>query len=251
MVGKVSLQDTSSCRTPPRTVAETASDASGHWVIRHPDPSTYRVVAESEGYVPRVILGLILFDDEPQWKFLDSALAKPITLSGRITDGSGKPLQGAGVSIQEVTLASGEIYEPPIGFTPMADEDGRFSEEVPAGKATLWPYLSGWCGPSLKVSIPQTGISLRMIRTADVRVTVDFTGTTQPQLYRVSIEPDGDKVEGMHDQWAHITDCQLTFHDVYPGRYLIRGQPEDGEKTAPLKVELVSGKKAEVTLRAK
>jgi hypothetical protein len=247
---RVSLQNTLNCRTGPNTVAETSTDAQGHWIIRHSTVSAYRVVAESAGYVPRVVDALLL-DGTPQWKSIKCILVRPVTVSGTITDETGKGLPYVRVSIQDVRPEFGGVYVAPNGFAPSTDDAGRFLAEVPAGKATLFPSASGWCGPKLEIIAPSSDSTLRMIRTSEVRVTVDFTGTTKPQLYRVSIAPEKDDVD-MLNQWAHINDDnQLTFRNVHPGRYIIRGQVEGGAMSRPVTVKLESGKKSEIDLMAK
>ncbi|WP_435008760.1 carboxypeptidase-like regulatory domain-containing protein [Tundrisphaera lichenicola] len=250
LVGKVILQDNASCRTAPYTVAQTETDAKGHWVLRHATPSTYRVIAEAEGHLPRVVDYLTL-DDEPQYKPIDCVLARPVPVSGRVTDDAGHPFPGGRVYIREVMLDSGDVYESPEEFTAEVDTNGLFVGEVPAGKATVWPYCQGWCSPILSIKSPASGIALKFVRTSEVRVTVEFPGQPVDQ-YRISIEPDGEKVAGMHDQWAHAYENRKTFHDVQPGRYIIRGRPEsdEGGEVSTL-VELKSGKKVDVVLRAR
>jgi Carboxypeptidase regulatory-like domain len=246
---KVILQNTLNCRSGPNTVAETTTDAEGHWVIRHSTVSAYRVVAESEGHVPRVVDTLLL-DGEPQWKSIKCILVRPVIVSGTITDETGKGLPYVRANFQDVRPDCGGVYEAPNGFAPITDAAGRFFALLPAGKATLFPYAYGWCGPKLQIITPNSDIALRMIRTSEVRVTVDFTGKTKPQLYRVTIEPEKD-VAGINNQWAHINDDnQLTFRNVHPGRYVIRGQVEGGAMSGPVNVELESGKKSEIALKA-
>lgn len=252
LVGRISLQDVASCRTGPETVALVSSDAQGRWVLHHPTPSYYRLVAESEGFVPRLV-GRITLDAGPQWKFFETTLARPVTVSGRVTDETGRLLEGARVNLTELRLSSGELYETPEVLSAEVDDSGRFSAQVPPGKATLWPYLSGWCrpGPGLTVTLPTADVALTMVRTAEVRITVQFPGPPAPR-YRVSIAPEDKMVVGMHQQWVHLTRNPVRFTDVQPGRYIIRGFPESDETgEVPVSVTLESGKTSEVTLRAK
>ena len=94
-----------------------------------------------------------------------------------------------------------------------------------------------------------------MLKSASLRVTVDFTGKERPEGYMVSIKPEGGGAVGSYGGSGNIdAKNQMTFEIVPPGRYVLRGQPNPGssnEQTDPLTVDLIGGQVSEVTLKAK
>ena len=94
-----------------------------------------------------------------------------------------------------------------------------------------------------------------MIKSASVRITVDFTGVDRPQRYLVEMEPEGGAAVGKWSGSGHIDDeNQITFKHVPPGRYVLHGHPNPssaGQQTERLTLDLVGGKASEVTLSAK
>jgi hypothetical protein len=68
-------------------------------------------------------------------------------------------------------------------------------------------------------------------------------------------EPEGGNAIGTYGGSGHINDKnQMTFENVPPGRYVLRGQPNPGsakQQTDPVTVDLKGGKTAEIKLSAK
>ena len=216
-----------------------------------------RVVVEADGFVPRVA-GYARFDDQPRWQSYDCGLARPAPVSGRVTDEAGKPLEGVDVRLDNVQPESGGRYESPLEYTFKTDAEGRFrAEQVPMGTATIWLHKPGYCRPGLGLPIttPKDDVELQMMKSASVRVTVDFTGKERPAGYMVSIAPEGGEVVGSYGGSGNIdARNQMTFEIVPPGRYILRGRPNPGsddEETEPVTVDLKGGQAAEVTLKAK
>ena len=125
------------------------------------------------------------------------------------------------------------------------------------GTATIWVHKPGYCRPGLGLPIatPKGDVELQMMKSASVRVTVDFTGKERPEGYMVSIEPEGGEVVGSYGGSGNIdAKNQMTFEIVPPGRYVLRGRPNPGsddEQTEPVTVDLKGGQASEVTLKAK
>jgi Carboxypeptidase regulatory-like domain len=238
-------------------VAETKSDAQGHWVLKKAPAFWVRVVVvDAKGFVPRVA-GYAQFDDQPRWQSYDCALARPAPVSGRILDEDGKPLSDVVVRLDNVLPASGGRYESPAGYTYNTDAEGRFrAEAVPAGTATIWPQKPGYCRPGLGLPIttPKDGVELKLMKSCSVRVTVDFTGKDRPAGYNVKIEPEGGETVGTYGGSGNINvKNQISFEDVPPGRYVLRGRPNPGssnEEAEPVTVELKGGQAFDVTLKA-
>jgi hypothetical protein len=238
-------------------VAEAKADAQGHWVLRKAPEGWVRVVVEADGFVPRVA-GYARFDGQPRWQSYESGLARSAPVSGRVTDDAGKPLAEVSVRLGDVQPESGGQYDSPLEYTFKTDADGRFrADPVPAGKATVWVHKAGYCRPGLGLPIttPKADVELRMIQSSSVRVAVDFADKPRPEGYMVSIAPEGGEAIGTYGGSGNIDDKnQMTFKDVPPGRYVLRGQPNPSsgdQRTEPVTVDLKGGQAAEVTLKAK
>jgi hypothetical protein len=238
-------------------VAETKADAKGHWVLRKAPAGWVRVVVEAQGFVPRVA-GYARFDEQPRWQSYDSALSRSAPVSGRITDEDGKPLADVEVRLDNVQPTSGGRYESPSAYTFRTDAEGRFRvEQVPVGKATVWLHKPGYCRPGLgqPITTPKGDVELKMMKSSSVRVTVDFTGKERPDGYMIKIEPEGGEAVGKYGGSGNIdVKNRMSFENVPPGRYVLRGQPNPGssdEQTEPVTVDLKGGHASEVTLMAK
>jgi hypothetical protein len=239
------------------TVAEAATDVAGRWVLKKAPPGSYRVVIEADGFVPRV-LGYATIDAEPRWQAFDGGLARPARVTGRVTDDAGAPLADVEVRLQDVTASPGGRYESCVSYTLKTGADGRFrTEQLPVGRTTIWLYKPGYCRPGLgrQITTPADGIELSMVKSARVVVTVDFTGKQRPAGYMVSIEPQGGNAVGTYGGSGNINaKNQMTFDNVPPARYVIRGRPNPSsgnQETEPVMIDLKGGKTAEVKLSAK
>jgi hypothetical protein len=238
-------------------VAEAKADFQGHWVLIKAPAGWVRVVVEADGFVPRVA-GYARFDDQPWWQSFDCGLARPGTVSGRVTDDADRPLEGVDVRLDNVQPESGGRYESSLEYTVKTDAEGRFrAEQVPRGTATIWLHKPGYCRPGLGLPIatPRDDVALQMMKAASVRVTVDFTGKERPTGYIVSIAPEGGEVVGSYGGSGNIdARNQMTFEIVPPGRYVLRGRPNpgsDAEESERVTVELKGGQATEVTLKAR
>jgi hypothetical protein len=94
-----------------------------------------------------------------------------------------------------------------------------------------------------------------MMKTASVRVTVDFTSKERPAERILGIAPGGGEVVGSYGGSGNIdARNQMTFEFVPPGRYVLRGRPNpgsDAEETGLVTVDLKGGQAAEISLKAK
>jgi hypothetical protein len=238
-------------------VAEAKADAQGHWVLKKAPAGWVRVVVEADGFVPKVA-GYARFDAQPRWQSYDCGLARPAVVSGRVTDEAGKPLEGVDVRLGNVQPASGGRYQSPVEPTAKTDAEGRFRlDQVPVGTASVWLHKPGYYGPGLGLPIatPKGDVELQMMRSASVRVTVDFTGKERPAGYMVNLEPEGGNVVGSYGGSGNIdARNQMTFEILPPGRYVLWGRPNpgsDAEQTESVTVDLKGGQASEVTLKAK
>jgi hypothetical protein len=93
------------------------------------------------------------------------------------------------------------------------------------------------------------------MKSVRVRVTVDFSGKERPAGYLVIIEPEGGEAVGKYSGSGNIDVVnRITFEEVPPGRYVLRGQPNPStgdQQTESVTVDLKGGELSEVTLKAK
>jgi hypothetical protein len=238
-------------------VSEVKTDAQGHWVLKKAPSGWLRIVVEADGFVP-LIVGYAQFDEQPRWQSYDCGLARSVTVSGRVTDPDGKPMEGVDVRLDNVQPASGGRYKTPDDYKFKTGADGRFrAEQVPAGTASVWLHKPGYVRPGLgqAITTPNTDVELQMMKAASVRVTVDFTGKARPEGYIVSMKPEGGEIVGSYGGSGNIdAKNQMTFQIVPPGRYILSGRPNPGsekEETEAVAVDLKGGQAAEVTLKAR
>jgi hypothetical protein len=162
------------------------------------------------------------------------------------------------VRLGDVVSGADGRYESPHEYRSQTDANGQFRlEQVPVGSATIWPHKAGYCRPGLgqPITTPAKEVALHMMKSARVRVTVDFTGRDRPAGYIVHMEPEGGAAVGKWSGSGNIdAENRLSFDDVPPGRYVLHGQPNPSaanEHTEPLTIELKGGQTSEVRLPAK
>jgi hypothetical protein len=237
--------------------AEAAADTQGRWVLKKAPAGWHRVVVEADGYGPRVV-GYVRFDDQPGWHAFHCGLSRLASVSGRIADDAGKPLADVEVRLADVVSGRDGRYESAQEYSSKTDADGRFRfDQVPVGKATIRLHKSGYCRPGLghPITTPAQDVGLEMIRSARVRVAVDFTRTKRPAAYIVHMEPEEGEAVGKWSGSGNVhANNQISFDDVPPGRYVVRGQPNPSsrnQQTEPLTIDLKGGQTTQVTLSAK
>jgi len=239
------------------TVSQTVTDPQGRWVIKKTPSGWFRVVIEADGYVPRVV-GYAQFDDQPGWHSYDGGPARPAPVTGRVTDDAGKPLADVEVRFHDVASIVDGRYESPNEYLSKTDADGRFrADQIPVGRATIWIHKPGYTRPGLGLAIatPTQDVELVMTQSAQVRITVDFTGAKRPKGYLVKMEPEGGAAIGKWSASGEIdAKNQILYDNVPPGLYVIQGQPNPSsgdQQSQPIKLDLKGGQTAEVTLSAK
>lgn len=233
------------------------ADAQGQWVIKRAPDGWYRVVVEADRHAPRVA-GYAKLDDQPRWRSYRCGLAPAAEVSGSVVDDVGQPLADVEARLMNVTAGNDGRYESPHEYQSRTDGDGRFHfDHVPVGSATVRLRRSGYCRPGLgqPITMPASDVVLHMMKAARVQVSVDFAGRSRPAAYIVHIEPEGGEVVGKWSGSGSINaENQITFEDIPPGPYVVRGQPNPStadQQTKSVNVQLLGGQTAEVTLSAK
>ena len=237
-------------------MAEAVADAQGRWVLKKTPAGWHRVVVEADDYVARVA-GYVQFEPA-RLAFLRLRAVSSCAVSGHIVDDAGKPLADVEVRLTDVASGASGYYESPQEYQSSTDADGRFHfDQVPIGTATIRLRRPGYCRPGLGLPIttPTKDVALQMRKSASVLVTVEFTATTRPAGYIVSIEPEGGPEVGSYGGSGQIdANNQMSFDDVPPGRYVLKGQPNPStadQQTEPLSIELKGGEMAKIKLSAK
>ena len=240
-------------------VAEEArGDAKGHWVLKNVPSGWFRVLVGADGHVPRVV-GFATVGDQARWMGMDTALAAPAPVSGRVTDAEGRPLPEVDVRFDDVAIGSGERYETPRDETALkTDSDGRFRNDLlPVGTSTIWIHKPGYCRPGLglKISMPKDDVALTMMKSGAFHVRVDFGGKAKPGDYIVQLQPEGgDKVGSFGGSASVDAEGRTKFTDVPPGRYVLTGKPNpssSNDASEPVTIDLQGGKTEEVTIKAR
>ena len=239
------------------TVLSVDTDAQGKWVIKSAPEGWHQVVAISPGYVSRIIAYLTI-KKEPLWVGVNSGLSKPGPIEGVVLDAEGKPLAGAKVVLADVVAEPGGLYSTVTGETVMTDAEGRFhTDQLPLGTLRIWSHLTGYCliglGPNVKT--PASDLKLVMHKAAQIEVVVEFNKSQRSEGYIVEIEPEGGSVVGSWGGSGNIDAANtITFKNVPPGRYVLKGRPNPGsanQETEPQTIELVGGETEPVVLDAK
>lgn len=228
----------------------------GAWVIKNTPPGRYRLSAQADGYVARVI-DYGFSDEQPRWKSYDISLSMPGKITGKVVDDAGEPLADAQVRLGDLKAAASR-YEVVVEAKASTGADGTYVlENLPIGTASIWVHKAGYCCPGLgpAIAIPAKDLQLTMLKSAKLKVTVGFGAVKRPAGYVVRLEPAGGAGVGMWSGSGSINDAnQIAFEDVPPGSYVLTGQPNPGgadEQTKPLAIELKSGQSLEIVLTAK
>ena len=268
-------------------VAQTIADAEGHWVVKNVPAGWHRLMLVADGYLPRWVDNRIT-DGQPGWHFFDRGLSRPGVVLGRALDKAGQPLADVEVRLDGDVVGPDSDYWPAHKYVTKTDAGGRFRfDQVPVGNATIRVRRSGYClsGGVQPVTTPATHIVLSLVKSAQVRVTVDFTGTRRPETYLVEIQPaEGGAALPTWEQLQHCVTMahtdrlatdgvwvelrpieandQIDFNGVPPGKYVVQGWPSrfgpGGQSTPftgidrskPLVIDVKAGQTAEVTLPA-
>ncbi len=89
----------------------------------------------------------------------------------------------------------------------------------------------------LEVTTPARDLKLEMLKSSNIEVVVEFGDKKRPEGYIVEIEPEGGSVVGSWGGSGNIDKANtITFKNVPPGKYVLKGRPNPGsanEETEP------------------
>jgi hypothetical protein len=238
-------------------VSEATADDQGHWVLKSVPSGWFRIVADADGYVERV-LSYLRTDEQPRWHFYEGRLSRPTTVAGHVIDDADEQLADVEVRLMDATSGDGGRYETPEALSVHTDAHGEFHlENVPLGSATVISSKSGYCRPGLgaPITTPKNDVELQMIRSGEITVTVRFSGTVRPEQYLVELGPKGGAAVGKWGGSASVdSKHQVVFKDIPPGRYVVHGHPNPStadQNTDPIAVEVLGGQAIDLELQAR
>lgn len=253
--GKVWLQDIDpKSDAKGHVAAESATDSTGDWTLKNMPRGWYQVVADSPGYVPRII-GYVRPTDNPKWQRFDATLAQGGKVAGRVTQADGTPLDAVRVRLRNTAPADGGRYRSPKPFETQTNAQGEFELMAPVGSASIGIYKDGWVRPGLgpDVSVHADSVDLQMSRSSQITVLVQFETADVPKQYMVELEPVGGNVVGSWGGSATIDDKnQHTFKNIPPGRYELWGHPNpssEREHTPRIQLDLKGGDEVLKTIK--
>lgn len=233
------------------------SDAEGHWVMTKTPEGWFRLVARHDAFVPRVF-SYEKYRGEPRWYEYHTRLVGGANVTGRVEDAEGQPLAGVTVRLIDTTVADDTSYNSPEEFSLTTDATGKFAfDGVPSGKVAIGLGKEGYCRPGLRpvVPAPSQDLSLKMLKSAQLKVRVNFSATPRPRGYLVSIEEQGGAKVGSWGGSANLKpEGFVEFKNIPPGLYVVKGRPNPGssrEETDPKLLELKGGEQIELELVAK
>ena len=245
-------------------VAQTITDGQGHWVLKNVPAGCRRLTIAAEGYMPRSLYAPNT-DGQPGWHFFERGLSRPGVVTGRVLDKtSDQPLVNVEIRLKGDASGPAADYWRMNRYVTMTDADGYYRfEQVPNGTGTLRVRHGSYCLPSsiLKLTTPARDVDLRLVKSAKLHVTVDFTGTDRPETYLVMVRSaDGGAALPSQEQLqntvtlvhnAHYAtdglrveirpidnNKQVSFTVVPPGKYILEGWPSrfgPGGRSTPFK----------------
>jgi len=264
-VSRINVSDFIDLSKPSmRPLITTFTDESGQYEFRDVRPGRYRVGARMNGHVPMGFdrprasaLGRLIAVASERINGVDITLPRLGAVSGRITDESGSPIEGALVTIVETRFEDGRrvLVQPSgVGVRPSDDrgqyrvfgiEPGRYFVRAGAGDpgglryglatgSEMPGYMSSFfpgtpvaadaasvdVGPSGNV----TGVDFPLVRTATATVSGRIL-MAQNQTFggRLEISPRwrGELVAAGSSGAIVDRDGRFEFRDVAPGEYVI------------------------------
>ena len=208
------------------------ADAAGNFEILQLSPGAFEVHAASRRSSASVSVEL----EEGSERYLDILLEEGLTVSGRVVDPSGRPVEGAIVNVWGGDLCWAR-----------SDEDGLFAVHAPGfprGRGIIEASRFGLHGPRLFCDVPSSGNVITMAPAPVIAGRVSARERENIPPCRVTaVRMDGKDGEfwGSPDAAGRFTAA------LPPGRYFLHAEAEDFTGTR-LHVDLAPGERREVVL---
>jgi hypothetical protein len=234
--------------------ASAEADGLGAFEVKRIPAGSYYVSVSAEGYAPRAA-GFEAFTGNA-FREINVELAPEATLSGTVTDDSGKPVKGAKLRPTPMAI-DGRGYTAPERAEAVTDEQGRFTiDGLPQGYAELWCTAPGYFQPEAVgklYDVPSKDLKIRMVGTGRLKVTV--VGPDDKPVgagVHVHVNPPGERIGKWGGSAQLKPDGTYEFDAVPPGQYWAStvfdpsDRAEQNPAAKPVTVE--PGKLAEVKL---
>lgn len=249
-------------RLPLPRVALT--DARGRYVLDQLPAGTYRVTFSRSGYLTRPFDAAIDLAEHQQLDAVSASLEAAHVIHGRILDEDGTPLAGARMRALRPAIEQGGRTFTAVAMTT-SDDRGRFRlTGVPAGTYLLeavdpvfegpgddrgplsYPptYYPGVNTPETAVLVRAAGSSdeqgvefqLRLVRPVSIAGRLSSHDRKPLLSVAVVMSPQlENRTVGVNVGQTNIEpDGSFTFHNVPPGRYVIRARGETERDGPPL-----------------
>jgi hypothetical protein len=234
-------------------VASAQADGLGAFEVRRIPAGTFRLAVSADGYAPRAV-GYESFR-ENGFREMNVELITEAKLDGVVTDGSGKPVEGAKVRATPLAI-DGRGYASPGRAEAVTDARGRFSlTGLPQGFAELWCNAEGYFQPESVGKlhdVPAANVALKLVGTGRLKVTVvGPDGKPAGADVNVHVNPPGDPIGKWGGSAQLRPDGTYEFTAVPPGTYWVATvfDPRPAEQNPAAKsVTVGPGKLAEVKL---
>ncbi len=234
------------------------TDDKGHWVHKQAPKTWFRVVAQADGFVPRVATYLKV-DDQPRWQEVDCELAQTAELAGRVVDDQGKGLADVLVKVTSVTAAGNIRYQLADDHQMTTGSEGKFAfAGLPRGTVDLRVHRDGFIHIGLvkPIAIPAADeVEISLTSSGSLEVTVKFPANTIYENYMIEVEPEGGHVVGSYGGSGRVDENnKYVMSNVPPGKYKVHGHPNpfnDAQRTEIQTVEVRPGKTTKVAIEVK
>lgn len=233
------------------------ANADGHFEKSGIPEGSYTVVAQGEGYAPRMV-GYASFGKDTLRQFT-IRLCPPGAIKGRLIDTGGKPVANATVRADNLMAVDGKGYLPPGKVETTTDADGRFElKNLPRGFCEPFAYgKTHYMLEPLKLqAVPADDVTIKMVLTGSIKFKVARADGAPPkENWAWRLEPEGGSKIGSYGGSGDFSpDGTYTLENVPPGKYVVTAQPNPGPAAGlnnAKKIEVKGGAAIDVKFDAK
>jgi hypothetical protein len=207
------------------------ANADGHFEKSGIAEGSYTVVAQGEGYAPRMV-GYASFGKDTLRQYT-IRLCPPGSIKGRLIDTDGKPVANATVRADNLMAVDGKGYLPPNKPEVTTDAEGRFElKNLPRGFCQPFAYgKTFYMVEPLKLqAVPADDVTIKMTLTGSIKLKVaKGDGAPPKENWAWRLEPEGGSKIGSYGGSGNFEqDGTYTLENVPPGKYIVTAQPNPG-----------------------
>ena len=207
--------------------------ASGDFELKQLPPGTYTVLVSSEWCRPQ---DFSVDLEEGSERFLDILLEEGLSVSGKVVEAGGKPVEGVDLT----------VWLPGANAFATSDEDGLFTARgLPAGRGAISAFLFG-VESTVVCDIPSSGNVVNVGTTALVSGRVEARGRkAAPESAIEFLRWTGGGLEQV--QYVTTDEASRFRAALSPGMYLVRATAE-AFASPRLEIELRPGERREIVI---